>query len=89
MIKMTYDHFEELCQKFDEMPDLFDNNEGFSEHDLEVIQKDPVRFLPVIMYYLSRDFPDDHVFSNEDAIPASEAKLEFNNLLKKIIEFVD
>ena len=29
MIKMTYDRFEELCQKFDEMPDLFDNNEGF------------------------------------------------------------
>ena len=56
---------------------------------MEVIQKDPERFLPVILYYLSRDFPDDHVFSNEDAIPASEAKLEFNNLIKEIIEFVD
>lgn len=41
------------------------------------------------MYYLSRDYPDDHIFSNKDAVPASELKIEFNNLIKELVEFTD
>ena len=91
MIKMSYDKFEEICEKMDELPN---NNKGLTEHDLEIIQtkiaKDyPDKAVLMAMYYLSRDYPDDHIFSNKDAVPASELKIEFNNLIKELVEFTD
>ena len=94
MIKMSYDKFEEICEKMDELPNIIDNNKGLTEHDLEIIQTKIVKDYPdkavlKAMYYLSRDYPDDHIFSNKDAIPASELKIEFNNLIKELVEFTD
>ena len=85
MIKMSYDKFEEICEKMDELPNIIDNNKGLTEHDLKIIQKAVL----MAMYYLSRDYPDDHIFSNKDAVPASELKIEFNNLIKELVEFTD
>ena len=28
MIKMSYDKFEEICEKMDELPNIIDNNKG-------------------------------------------------------------
>ena len=38
MIKMSYDKFEEICEKMDELPNIIDNNKGLTEHDLKIIQ---------------------------------------------------
>lgn len=78
MIKMSYDKFEEICEKMDELPNIIDNNKGLTEHDLKIIQTK-----------IAKDYPDDHIFSNKDAVPASELKIEFNNLIKELVEFTD
>lgn len=88
-IKMSYDRFEEICSQMDELPNVIDNNVGLTEYDLEIVQSLGIRAVPMAMYYLSRDYPDDHIFSNKDAIPASEIKIELNNIIRKFVEFTD
>ena len=50
MIKMSYDKFEEICEKMDELPNIIDNNKGLTEHDLEIIQTK-----------IAKDYPDKAV----------------------------
>lgn len=89
MIKMTYDEFENLCSKLDELPDVISEGRGLTESDLNRLKSDPVKYMPMILYYESRNFANDESFSNSDAIPGDRIKAELNKLIKDNIIFTD
>ena len=89
MIRMTYDEFDELYDKMEALPSVIYDGRGLTEKDLSRLEAEPDKYMAMIIYYLTRNFKDDEVFSNEDAIPGSEIKLELNQLVRDNIEFVE
>ena len=87
MITMTYDQFDEIYDKMETLPSVIISGKGLTENDLMKLQSNPDKYMPMIIYYLTRNFADDEQFSNSDAIPGSEIKAELNKIIKENVRF--
>lgn len=83
-ITMSTDDFLEEMERFDEYPDTF-HDYGLTKADIERIESDPPKYARFVMYLLSRNIEDGHIFINDDALPVSEASFWLNEFVKNNI----
>lgn len=85
MVKMTFDKYDELMEKFEAMPNTI-HDYGITMEDMERMKEKPDKYIQFAMYLSTRPWymgkgNNAHVFINPDALnPADTACL-----LKKFI----
>ena len=94
MRKMTFDEFDKLQEKYKRKGGLPPINHGITEHDMEVMEKNPEDFLDFAIYLLTlpayKDFGDkSYRFMNADAADPTDIAFRLDTLIKDNIELYD
>jgi hypothetical protein len=90
--KMSGDSLDPAVAEVQGLPDLLDGygitKEDFWRLDGEMMKRAPRETVLYVMYLLSRDYPEDHVFVNDDAMTPSELEDHCNDFINTHVEFV-
>jgi hypothetical protein len=88
--KMSGDGFDANGVAFPGLPDLLDGygltKEDFWRLENEMMKRAPKETVLYVMYLSTRNFPEGHMFTNEDALKPSELAEYCDDFLREYVE---
>lgn len=87
-IEMNTDDFLESLAAMDEYPETL-HDYGITMEDIKRMESDPPKYIRFAMYLLSRDYDDDHIFINADALPVKDASFWLNEFINANVQLTD
>ena len=84
-IKIKTNHFLDFFDRMDELPDVLDGYQ-LTYADIDYMDQYPEKFLPFVIYLLTRDL--SQAYFNEDGISPDALELELNDYVKRHSDLV-
>lgn len=81
-IEMSRDAFLSAMDKMEHYPDTL-HDYGLTNEDLTRMESDPEKYIRFVLYLMTREYADDHVFINPDALEPSTIQFHLNELVRK------